>query len=104
MVDDREVQPIAFGNRSPVMNACATQRIHPQFELRFTNGVHVDYIAKVADVGRQVIVPVGGAGAKSLLVGYPKYPSKACRQKLVRSGLNPSGDAAVGRAAVGRVV
>ena len=49
-------------------------------------------------------MPMGRAGAKSLLVRYPQNPLKARREKLVRLCLNPSGDAALRRTAVGRVV
>ena len=104
IVDDGEVQPVAFGNSPPVVDASASERIHAQADLRAPNGVHVDHIAKVADVGRKVVVLMCRAGAKSLLVRYPQYVPKAPRQKLVRLCFNPSGDAALRGTAVGRVV
>src|SRR5207247_2689706 len=90
IVDDGEVQPVAFGNWPPVVDASASERIHAQADLRAPNGVHIDHIAKVADVGRKVVVPMCRAGAKSLFVRYPQYPLKAGRANLVRVCSHPS--------------
>ena len=48
LVDDREVQPVALGNRPPVVDPGAAERIHPQADLRAANGVHVDHIGEIS--------------------------------------------------------
>ena len=57
-VDDGEVQPVAFGNGSPVVDSGASERVDAEADVRATNGVHVDHVAEVADVSRQVVVPM----------------------------------------------
>ena len=53
LVDDREVQPVALGNRPPVVDPGAAERIDPQADLRAANGVHVDHIAEIARCRRR---------------------------------------------------
>src|SRR5207247_6899582 len=79
IVDDGEVQPVAFGDWPPVVDARTSERIHAQADLRAPNGVHVDHIAKGADVGRKVVVLMCRAGAKSRLVRYPQDPPRTRR-------------------------
>ena len=51
LVHDREIQPVALGNRFPVVNAGAAERIDSHADLRAANGIHVDHIAEIGDVG-----------------------------------------------------
>ena len=67
LVDNREVQPVALGDRPPVVDPGAAERIDPQADLRAANGVHVDHVAEIGDVGVEIVVPVRRGGAKSLL-------------------------------------
>ena len=77
LVDDGEVQPVALGNRPPVVDPGAAERIYAQADLRAANGVHVDHIAEVANVGIKVVMPVRRGGAKRLLEGNPSDTREA---------------------------
>ena len=46
VVDHGEIQPVALGNRRPVVNAGAAERIDAHANVRAANRVHVD------DIGR----------------------------------------------------
>ena len=69
LVDDREVQPVALGDRLPVVDPGAAERIDAHADLRAANGVHVDHVGEIADVSVEVVVPVRRGGAQSLLEG-----------------------------------
>ena len=92
LVDDREVQPVALGNRPPVVDAGATERIDPQADLCAANDLHVDYIAKVARVGVEVVVPMGCGRPKRLLERNSVNAPQATFEKLVRLHLDPVSD------------
>ena len=94
LVDDREVQPVALGDRPPVVDAGAAERIHAQADLRAANRVHVDHIAEIADVGIEIVVPVRRGGAKSLLERNPLHALQAVLEKLVGLRFDPAGDVA----------
>ena len=105
LVDDGQVQPVALGDRPPVMDAGAAERIDAQAELRAADDVHVDHVAEVGDVGVEVIVPVRGrTRAAPSRKGFALTPcSAASRNSLAFASIQPV-TAPVGRAAVGRVV
>ena len=104
LVDDGEVQPVALGNRPPVVDPGAAERIHPQADLRAANGVHVDHIAEIANVGIEVVVPVRRGGAKRLLERNPLHTPQAVLEKLVCLRFDPIGDDVFRRPAVWGVV
>ena len=104
LVDDREVQPVALGNRPPVVDAGAAERIDPQADLRAANGLHVDHIAEISNVGVEVVVPVRCGGAQRLLVRNPVHAAQAAFEKLVRLRLDPVRDGWLRRPAVGWIV
>ena len=95
IVDDREVQPVALGNRPPVVDPGAAERIDSQADLRAANGVHVDHIGEIGNVGIEIVVPVRRGGAKGFLERHPFHPLKAILQKLVCLRFDPSGDGAI---------
>ena len=67
LVDDREVQPVAIGNRLPVMDTGAAEWIDPQADLRLANCVHIHHMSQLIDVGIEIIVAVGRGGAQGFL-------------------------------------
>ena len=71
LVHDREVQPVALGNRSPVVDPGAAQRIDSHADLRAANGIHVDHIGEISNVSIEIVVPVRGGSAKRFLERDP---------------------------------
>ena len=104
LVHDREVQPVALGNRRPVVHPGAAERIHPQADLRAANGIHVDHIGEIGNVGVEVVVPVRRGSVQSLLERNPLHTSQAILEKLVGLRLDPAGDAGFRRPAVRGIV
>ena len=51
-IDDRNVQPIDLVDRFPVMHRGAAKRVDGELESGGANGVHVDDIPQVVDVGK----------------------------------------------------
>ena len=86
------------------MNPGAAERIDAKADLRVTNGVHVDHIAEIANVGVKVVVPVGCGGTKSLFQGGPLHLLQSALQILVGLRFDPAGDRGICRAAVRRIV
>ena len=103
-VHDREIQTIALGNRAPIVNAGATQRIHAHADVGAANRIHIEHIAEIVDICIEKIVAVGRAGAQGLLVRNSAHALEAALQKRISPGFNPSRDVVVRRPAVGRVV
>ena len=90
LVDDGEVQTVALGNRPPVVDPGAAERIYAQADLRTANGVHVDHTAEIAHVGIEVVVPVRRGGAKRPFERNPSDTSKADFQETHSPSLRSS--------------
>ena len=50
-VHDLDIQTVDFVDRPPVMHRRAAERVHPQLEAGGADGVHVDDVPQVVDVG-----------------------------------------------------
>ncbi len=92
LVDDGQVQPVALGNRRPVVDAGSAEWIDPQVDLGAANDLHVDDIAEVFRVGVEVVVAVGCGGTQRLLVRNPVDAAETAFEKLVRLRLDPVRD------------
>ena len=103
-VHDREIQAIALGNRAPIVNAGAAERIHAHADVRAANRIHVEHAAEIAHVSVEKVVPVRGGGAQGLFVRNSFHALQAAFQKRIGPGFDPSGDVVIRRPAVGRVV
>src|SRR5581483_8358491 len=68
LTHDREVELVALGDRPPEVHPRAAERIHSHAYLRATNGVHVDHVAQIADIGVQVVMSMGRGTSQSFLV------------------------------------
>ena len=55
---DRQIEVIALRDGRPVMDAGPAERVHAQVEARAADGVHVEDVPQVADVGVEIVVPV----------------------------------------------
>ncbi|MNF49783.1 hypothetical protein D3C84_310660 [compost metagenome] len=99
-----EVQAVVFGDGRPVAHPCSAQRIHAQTQIGPANGVEVDHIDQIGDVGVEVVMTVSGVGLQRLFVADALDPGQLVGQQLVGLGLDPLGDVGIGRAAVGGVV
>ena len=93
-----------FRDAGPVVHRGAAQGVHPQLEFRAPDGIHVDDVPQVADIGAQKVVPVRGGRAKSLLERSPRHPSKTGPEESVCLLPDPISDLRFRRAAVRRVV
>ena len=100
LVDDREVQSVALGNRPPVVDAGAAERINPHADLRAANGVHVEHVGEISNVSIEIVVPVRRGSAKSFLERNPFQTQKFILEKLVCLRLDPGGDGGFRRSAV----
>ncbi|MNU89917.1 hypothetical protein D3C71_797690 [compost metagenome] len=99
-----QVEAVMLGNRRPVAHPCSAQRIDTQTQLGVTNGVEVDHVDQVGDVGVQIIVTMGGAGFQGLFVADALDAGEFVAQQFVGLGFDPLGDVGIGRATIGRVV
>ena len=104
LVHDREVQPVALGNRSPVVDPCAAERIDSHADLRAANGIHVDHVGEIGNVSIEVVMPVRRGRVKRLLERNSFHSAQALLEKLVRFGFDPVGDDGFRRPAVRRIV
>src|ERR1017187_3053915 len=103
-VDNCQVQPISLSNRLPIVDTGTAEWIHSHTYLNIPNYIHIDYLTKIAHISIEVIIPMSGAGLKSLFVGNPFYILKAFLEKLVCFRFDPIGDVVICRAAVRGVV
>ena len=102
IVDDRQVDVVALGDRGPVGDARAAQRVDAQPQPTRANGVQVDDRGQLVDVGGDVVA--SQRALHGLLVGDPLDALEAGVEQLVGLALDPGGHLGAGRAAVGRVV
>ena len=101
-VDDREVEAVALGDRGPVVDARAAERVGADVHAGGADGVEVDDVRQVVDVRAEEVVRLGrGAGAGER---HPPHAAAAGRQQLVGPRRDPARGVGVGRAAVWRVV
>ena len=59
LVDHSQVESVPLGDRPPVVDAGASQRIDAQLQPGRSNRLHVDDVRQVGHVGVEVVVPVG---------------------------------------------
>src|ERR1700712_1186260 len=86
------------------MHACPAQRVDAQTQTGASNGVHVDDVFQVGDVGIEVVMTVSGVGLERLFQAYTGHADDFLGQQFVGLVLDPLGDIGVSRAAVGWVV
>ncbi len=104
LVDDGEVQPVAIGDRPPVVDTGAAEGIDAEVDPCAADGVHVDHIGQIGNVGIEVVMPMGRGGEQRLLGRDPLHALQATFEKRVRPGFDPVGDGAFRRPAARRVV
>ncbi len=102
VVDDLQIEAMAIGDRLPVREARATQRIDAQPDPRAGDLVEVDDRRQLPDIGGAVVVPV--SPVDRVVERQALDSLHAGAQQLVRRVLDLARDVGVGRAAVGRVV
>ena len=104
-VDHLEVQPVALGDGLPEGDAAPPIGSTPILRPAAADGVHVDDVCQVGDVGRDVVVTRAWSRPRAPLErACACTPVEAVAQDLVGAVLDRLGGAGVGRAAVGRVV
>ena len=101
---DREIQSVARSDRPPVVDARSAERVDSHADLRSANGVHVDHVGEVGDVGVEIVVPVRRGSTERPVEGDPLHPSKGILEVLVCLRLDPRGDGGFRRPAVGWIV
>ena len=101
-VDDGEVQLVAFGNGTPVIDRGTAQRIGADAHAGAADGVQVQHVGQIVHVGAQIVIGAGLlAGA---LEGHTLDAFQAGLDVFVGACGDPLGGIGVGRAAVRRVV
>ncbi len=66
LVDDGEVESVAFGDPRPVMDPGTPQRVDAEVKPGALDRLQVDHLFEIGDVGTDVVVPMGGRGGQSL--------------------------------------
>ena len=103
-IGDRDVEAVDRIDQVPVAHRSAAERVDRQRQPRAANGIHVDDIAQVVDVGKHQVALLGRFPAHCDLQRQPLHARIAVAQQRVGSILDPPGDVGVGRPAMGRVV
>ena len=98
------VQSMNRVDRVPVRKRCPTQRVYAQFEMGAANGVDVDDVAEIANIGENKIFLMRGRGSNRFFE-WNAFDSGISRaQQFVRTILHPARDFGIGWTTVGRVV
>ena len=103
-IDDGDIQSVSRVDRLPIRQRSASQRINAQLQAGAANGVHVDDILQIANVGQDKIFLVRGRGLDGFFERHALHPYISRAQQFVGAILNPARHVGIGRAAVGRVV
>ena len=104
VTDHRQIEAVACGDGGPVMNARAAQRVHTHPDFRFADRLHVDCVAKIADIGIEKIVAMRRRRLQGGCVGNALDALQLRLEQTVGQLLDPAGGVLVGRAAIRRVV
>ena len=104
-VDHGDVQLVDRVDRLPVLPGGAAERIHAELQAGAPDGVHVDDVFQVVDIGQDEVFLVGARRLDGRCEdGTRVTPALPPVQQLVGPILDPSRHVGVGRAPVGRVV
>jgi hypothetical protein len=76
----------------PVMDAGTAEGINAQMKFCAANDVHVNHVAKVVDIGSDVVMPMRRRGAQRLRVRNSLHARKPRFQQFIRFCLDPTGD------------
>ena len=87
---DRQIEAIAFRNGPPVVDAGPAEGVHAQAKARTADGVHVEDVPQIADVGVEIVVPVRRRGAQRLLVRDALHAVETVLHELVGPGFDPA--------------
>ncbi len=98
------LRPYDLVDRPPVVHRRAAERVHAQLEAGGADGVHVDDIPQVLDVGQDEVLLVRGRRLDGRRERHALHAGIAAPQQFVGPVLDPLRDVRIGRAAVGRVV
>ena len=101
---DGDLQAVNFVDPFPVMDRRAAQRVHAQRQAGSADGVHVNHVAQVVDVGQNEIFLMGARCLDGRGERHPPHPATTRAQQFVGPILNPLRHVGLGRAPVGRVV
>ena len=99
-----DIQTVDFVDRPPVMHRRAAEWVHPQLEAGGTDGVHVDDVPQVVDVGQDKVFLVRGPCLDGRGERHALHAAVSAAQQFVGPVLDPVRHVGVGGAAVGRVV
>ena len=102
--DDRQVEPIALGDRAPVVYAGAAERVDTEVQAAAADRLEVDHVGKVADVGVEKIVAMRGGCPQRLLERRAPDALQPTLEHGIGLRLDPARDGAVGGTARGRIV
>src|SRR5665648_47428 len=91
-IDDREVQPIAFGNRLPIVDPGPAEWINPQADPGIANNSHIHHKRELIDVSIEIIVAMCCGCPQGFLERDSLYTFKPTLQKLVCFRFDPVGD------------
>src|SRR5467141_4835861 len=95
---------VPLRDRSPIVDARPTERVHAQAKPRALDRRHIDDVPQIAYVRVEIVVPVCRGGAQRLLVWDAFHAFEAALHQLIRPGFNPAGNTAIGRSPSGGVV
>ncbi len=104
-VHDVDAQTVFGVDGLPVLNTRPAKRIDGQLQTRSANSFHVQHVSQILDVGGNEVLLVN-RGVRGLGCGqrHPLDARVGSAQQLVGAILNPAGNVAFRRPAVGRVV
>ena len=103
-IDDLDVEPVALGDRLPVGDGGAAERIDADFQSGAADRRHVDHLFEVGDVGRDEVLGDEMRRRQRGRVVQSLHRAVAVGHQRVGALFDPAGDVGVGRAAIGRVV
>ena len=101
-IDHRQIQLVALGDRAPVIDRGAPERIGPDAHAGRPDRIQIEHAGQVVHIAAQIVVGLGRLAGT--LEGHAPHPLHAGSDVLVGLGGNPSGGIGVGRTAVRRVV
>ena len=95
---------VALNDRAPIGQSSAAQRVNANAQARRRNGLHINHTAKVADIGRDVIMAVDACTCQGAGDRHAFDCAIARGEQRVGRALNGTRHVGIGRATMGRVI
>jgi hypothetical protein len=103
-IDDRQIQPITLRYGLPIVDGGTAKRIHANTDACGTNGIEIDNVCKIVNIGCNQVPLVDISCGNRLPERQTLHPFTTAAKNRISPVLYPASDVGVSRASVWGIV